>query len=587
VTGTSVASPDRTARPEHPQGADGSAHLSRRAAWVICLVAVLFAGSSLRQAWTDGPTFDEANDLASSLAALTRHDLRANPQHPPLFRTVAAIPVLFLDPTIPDGAAWDRASGHDLAVQFMHHEVASGHLQRDLFAARVVPVLEAVAIAWLLALLAGRLLGGAAGVFSAVLWLVNPLVIGLGHVDGIDLSATLTTVLTALAVLAARRDPTRRRVALVGLCGGLAILTRLTGVLVVLLAAAAVAAAGWRGARRRPLLDASLVVAVAWATAMVVYAALSPVDIGSAGHGVAAVVGTVGHVVVPPAWLRGTEHLWRVGSTPGPAFVLGEAHTGRWLWFWPASLVVKLPPTTLAVLVAGPLAWVRLPRAVRREAAWVVALPALALTLFTVQQQRPIGLRYLLPALALWIVAAAPIVVVLGRRAARTVVALAVAGGLAASLVTPSLASTNPLLGPGYRVATDSNLDWGQSYPALRRWSPSHHPWVAYFGAPGLGVDTLPGARDLADAPADLTGWVAVSASLLTAYDRDELGWLRAYCPVAVIARTVLVYRFTTPPERARPGPEAPRGPCAGSTSRLASRSNSPDAAAHAGGTPS
>jgi hypothetical protein len=85
-----------------------------------------------------------------------------------------------------------------------------------------------------------------------VLWLADPFVIGLGHLDGIDIPATLTTVLVALAVLAAWRNPTRRAVVVVGLCGGLAVLTRLSGALVVVVAAVAVAAAADPGAGDEP-----------------------------------------------------------------------------------------------------------------------------------------------------------------------------------------------------------------------------------------------------------------------------------------------------------------------------------------------
>jgi hypothetical protein len=303
---------------------------------------------------------------------------------------------------------------------------------------------------------------------------------------------------------------------------------------------------------------------------MVAYVVLSPVDVPPGRSGMAGVLAVAGHLAVPPEWWHGTRHLLRVGSAPGPAFVLGRAHTGRWWWFWPASLAVKLPPTTLAVLAAVPVAWVRLPRMIRREAGWVVALPALAHTLFTLQQQRPIGLRYLAPALALGIVGAASVVTVLRGVARRAVVAVAVGGALVASVAAPSLAWTDPVFGPGYQVATDSNLDWGQSYYALRRWSVRHRPWVAYFGPAGLGVETMPGARDLSRAPERLTGWVAVSASKLTAYDRGDLAWLRAYCPVAVLDRSVLLYWFTTPPDRTRRGPPSPPRPCAGGVSEPA-----------------
>jgi len=83
-----------------------------------------------------------------------------------------------------------------------------------------------------------------------------------------------------------------------------------------------------------------------------------------------------------------------------------------------------------------------------------------------------------------------------------------------------------------------------------------------------LSIADLPGARDLRAAPTRITGWVAVSASKLTAYDRRRLSWLRAYCPVDVLARTVLVYRFDAPPDRTIVGPDAPARECRRSLQR-------------------
>jgi hypothetical protein len=190
-------------------------------------------------------------------------------------------------------------------------------------------------------------------------------------------------------------------------------------------------------------------------------------------------------------------------------------------------------------------------------------------TLFTMQQQRPIGLRYELPAIALALVAASPIVRVVTPRVRRALGAVAIGVGALACTAAPALAWTNPLLGPGYRQAADSNLDWAEAFPTLVRWSPAHRPWVDIFSPPGLSNADVPGAHDLNNAPAsaDITGWVAVSASRLTVYNRDSLAWLRAYCPVDVLDRSILVYRFTSPPDRHTPGPADPAPPCRGNTS--------------------
>ena len=63
--------------------------------------------------------------------------------------------------------------------------------------------------------------------------------------------------------------------------------------------------------------------------------------------------------------------------------------------------------------------------------------------------------------------------------------------------------------------------------------------------------------------PDALHGWVAVSVTNLTALHRDELSWLRAYCPVGSIGGSILLYYFDAPPD-ATPGPTMPVGPCFG-----------------------
>jgi 4-amino-4-deoxy-L-arabinose transferase-like glycosyltransferase len=426
-----------------------------------------------------------------------------------------------------------------------------------------------VAIGWLIAMLATALFGSNAGLVAGLLWLANPFVLGIGHLDGIDMPATLTTVLAALAVLHARRNPTRGRIIIVGLCAGLAVLARVSGLLVIATAAFALFTPQWREQRDHAVWRAAVVVGTAWLTVMAAYAVLSPVDILGHGAPLHAAMNTIGNVLVPPEWLRGTSYLLHDGNNPGASFLLGLQHTGAWALFVPGSLFVKLPPTTLAVLIVGPLAWLKLPGAARRDAAVVVAVPAIAHTLFTMQQARPIGLRYELPALALALVAASAIVHAITPRVLRALGAVVVGVGALACSAGPALAWTNPLLGPGYRQAADSNLDWGEAFPALARWSPSHHPWVEVFSSPGLGNAAVPGARDLTTAPAStpITGWVAVSASELTVYDRHDLAWLRAYCPVRVLDGSVLVYRFSSPPDRRAAGPETPALPCTGGTS--------------------
>jgi hypothetical protein len=249
--------------------------------------------------------------------------------------------------------------------------------------------------------------------------------------------------------------------------------------------------------------------------------------------------------------------------------------TGASVWFWFATLVVKLSTPIVVLLVAGPLVLVALVRSGRisrstwRQTLVAVVLPAVVLFVFELPNPRTLGVRYLLPSIALWIVAASPIALVVTRRVAAMAVGvvLAVAAAITVYSFPNSIAYTAAPFRPGYRVATDSNVDWGQNFNQLASWSRGRHPYVAYFGPRGVTGADIAGTRPLVGtAPAHISGWVAASASDLTSADRGSLSWLRAYCPVGTLGGSILLYHFTVAPTAAA-GPAAPASLCAGRVS--------------------
>jgi 4-amino-4-deoxy-L-arabinose transferase-like glycosyltransferase len=547
---------------------------------ILGLFAAAFLGLGLHQAWADSPTFDEPVYLAAGLSSLTTHDLRINPEHPPLAKAIAALPVLFAHPVIPHTDAWRRGDEHVDSAEFLRAQLRAGTLQRVMFLARLVPLAEALAVGMVVYLLARRLFGRWAAIVAATLWWAGPLVLGLGHLDGIDLPFTLAALLVTLALLRvlepARHDPRlRSRLIVLGLACGLAACVKDTGLLLAALAPAVVAVSGWRARRWRTAVDALVVGVVAWLLVWVVYVVIAPGQLLHPG-------------LLPHADLVGLRYLGSHDTQAAPGFLLGAYWNGARWWYWPVSLVIKLPVTTLVLLLATPFGLVLARRAVRNRALAAVVLPAVVLTAFTVPGPRDIGARYLLPVLALWLVAASssvPAIVPAARATAgagpsprwRTAAAVAVAllvvvsAAFTIESAPHSIAWTMPPFRPAYRVASNSNIDWGQDFYRLLDWSPGRRPAVAYFGPRGLTFADVPGATSLlATTPSQLTGWVAVSATTLTTDEHSRLSWLRAYCPLGTIGGSIVLYRFDRPPDGA-PGPDRPAAPCP-SGARFSSR---------------
>jgi len=530
---------------------------------ILAGLAAGFLALGLAEARSDSPTFDEPVYVSAGLAAILHHDVTYNDEHPPLPKVLAALPVLLVHPAVPANGPWAGNDEHTYAAKFMDAQLAAGDVRSVTFASRLVPLAETVGTAFVLFALALELFGAAAGragalagLLAGALWLTSPFVLGIGHLDGVDVPFALATALSSWALVRWLRRRTVRGLVWLGLAFAAVAGSQISGLLVVALGLAVVLVAD--GRRRWPVqVGAGLARAVGQAVLA----------------GLICVAGLwLGYLVVDPAaiaharlglpypFLDGASYL-RTQDTMGTAgYVAGVAYQGGRWWFWPLSLVIKWPLVSLVLLAAGLLACGWLPRPVRRPAVWAVGLPAAALAAFDLVMPRDVGLRYTLPSLALAAVLAGGLVPVAARWArarprawpvTRIGIAVLVALSAVATIISfpQSLSWTTLPFRPGYTAVTDSNIDWGQGLYTLSAWSLTRHPYVLYFGPRGVTAASIPGARALPADPAQhVTGWVAVSVTAVNSTNRAQLSWLRPWCPVQVLAGSILVYRFRVSP---------------------------------------
>ena len=558
-----------------------------RARWLplatLLAATIGFLALGLGEARSDSPTFDEPVYVAAGLAAILHHDLTFNDEHPPVPKVLAALPVLLANPVIPGNGRWSGNDERSYSARFAHAQLAAGRLRVVTFAARLVPLAESAGVAFAAYGLGAELFGATAGAFAGLLWLASPLVLGIGHLHGTDIPFALAVTLCSWALARWLRLRTARALASAGLAMTAAAGTEMSGLLVVLAGLTVIVVASWPSGARRACASAGRAAAITWACLWVSYAALDPS------------VMVQPTILVPRPYLDGIAYLASYHAAAAPGYLAGLPYTGSRWWFWPLSLLIKFPAASLALLLAGTFAWCCTDRAARRRLLLAVGIPAFPLVIFTLTSPLNIGIRLLLPVIALWAAAASALVpavsalspaapralggaaaarIAVGRPAACAAVAtLLAAGAIVTALSFPgSIAWTAPPFRPGYAAATDSNIDWGQGLYALQSWSRDRHPWVSYFGPRGLTVAAVPGARALLGTPPDrVSGWVAVSATALNTADHTRLAWLRDYCPVGVLNGSVLIYHFPKPPAApsgAVPSPARPAAVCPGTWSR-------------------
>src|SRR2546427_3721429 len=82
----------------------------------LLLQGLIFIGESSQ-------TSDEAAHIAAGYSYLVTADFRLNPEHPPLIKEWAALPLLLLDLKFPWGPLWDQPEEWNIGRIFVHENL--------------------------------------------------------------------------------------------------------------------------------------------------------------------------------------------------------------------------------------------------------------------------------------------------------------------------------------------------------------------------------------------------------------------------------------------------------------------------------
>jgi hypothetical protein len=199
----------------------------------------------------------------------------------------------------------------------------------------------------------------------------------------------------------------------------------------------------------------------------------------------------VEHLRSPENAYRGLSIQFKHNAEHGGTYLLGESHRSSVWYYFPVALSIKL---SLPLLIITILLACRNPRALLNWA----CLSAAGLLVFSPLYRVQIGVRFVLPLVALGVVGLAAGLIRTWNASTVSWTRTALAGGVgvgifwtaaAAMAVWPDgLCYTNALWGGtdhGYRYLSDSNYDWGQGLKELTRWQRRRGiDWVNvwYFG---------------------------------------------------------------------------------------------------------
>jgi hypothetical protein len=244
--------------------------------------------------------------------------------------------------------------------------------------------------------------------------------------------------------------------------------------------------------------------------------------------------------------------------------------------YFPVAFAVKTPLPTIVLFIAG--LWLAVRGALKRIAAVFLIVPAVVYFLLAVGTGINIGLRHILPIYPFLfvLIAGAAAHLWTSRRFWRPALAIfAVWYAASAVWIYPHyLAYFNEAAGGpknGYKILTDSNLDWGQDLKGLKLWMERERVEkirFVHFGYDdpeyyGIDASYLPGTWILFDPPATQSPgpsrYVAISPTLL--YSPSIIGrrsqvefveQFRGKEPLATIGYSIFIFKNEDPESHAR-----------------------------------
>jgi hypothetical protein len=482
--------------------------------------------------WNESQTWDEAAHIYAGYSYWTRGDFGMNPEHPPLVKLVASLPLLPLKlnpPPVPE--TYFRIAPYVGAQGLLYAGDADGLL----FRARIATSLFTLALALLVFAAGYEMFGYGAAILSLLLFVFEPNILGNGALVATDLAVASCFFATVYVFYRYVKRPSPGRLVLCGVVAGLALAAKHSGngILPVLVLLAFVemlfrrrAALATPGAAEKQC--SAMLQTGRWACTLVVIAVIAIAELWAfygfrfrARPGKLEITPPLADYVkelhrpreqqailalahwraLPEAYLYGMTDVL-VGTQEGrPTFLLGKLYpVGRWFYFPMAFLIkstVGFVVLLLLLIFARPLRCLGL----HREALFL-AIPAAMYLAVSLTSRLNIGLRHILPVYPFLVVlagAGAWSLMRISHRWAYVVTALMVFHVASSLRAFPDyLPYSNEIWGgPSntYKVLTDANLGWGWGLKAIQRYASKRHLtdcWLAYSGPVNPGYYHIP-----------------------------------------------------------------------------------------------
>jgi hypothetical protein len=555
--------------------------------YLLIAIVLLFALLSFSASRQESVTIDEFRHLSTGVYYWQSGDYSFDRATPPLWKMAMALPAYLAGaktvqfyPLPEISAGWEPWF---VATDFMRDnaDAYTGYLQ----SARLVNILAAAACLVILYCRCRRSFGSAAALFGTAFIAFSPTFLAHSHYATTDVIATLTLMSVVFLLIDYRLKPGAGRLASAALIFSLSILCKFTALLVfplLLLVPLLVAVDQLKegpGIRQQLL---TVLVSLAKSLLLVIMTVLLTVNIFYGFEGTGTALGKMSlesksltalgqssfgvvPIPLPGAFVKGFD-LQKSDSdySEFPAYFMGKWSVEGFRSYYLAAFIMKETVPFLFLLVIALIMLFR-KEGVSQSSADLLLLSYVPLTLILVLSyinKLNVGIRYLLPVYPFLCLYLARMYRSLSpwRGALMALSLLFMVHMVSVLRVSPHFTSYfNELFGgaaKGYRYLIDSNIDWGQDLPSLKKFMSEHdiaQVQLAYFG------HGLPEFYGIEYEPLTLPakpGYVAISVSLLQGHpylltyldppqfaEAGQFLAMRNLQPIGRAGYSILIYR--------------------------------------------
>jgi len=482
-------------------------------------------------------TNDEVPHIAAGYSYIKTGDFRMNPEHPPLIKLLAGLPLLIVNPNLPlQDNSWAESLEWEFGARFLY--TYNTNADQIVFWARIPMMLLATLFGLFVFLFARDLYGDKAGLMALLLYSLSPNVLASSRLVTTDMGIAGFAMMTFYFLWKYMEHGKRKDLILSGVLLGCCLSAKHTGLFMPGIMFVTVMAYLYFKKDK----NISEVV-----KSKNTYRTIGSLCImGLIGVGVLfASYGFVGF----PAFIDGFKNVVLHSALGHRAYLMGEYSESGWWYYFPLAFLFKTPLGMIALLAICLLFLSRTKFKWRDE--MFLIIPALLFFGSFMVNKVNIGLRHVLPLYPFMFIYVSKLTTINWKKNVK----ILVIGGLLVLYIIESmlifphyLAFFNMGIGGpdnGWKYLSDSNIDWGQDLKGLGLWLDEQkidHIKLTYFGLDSKryrGIDW----EELKCGPS--TGLMVASITRLNGFTEKEglcLKWLKEQEPIANIGHSILIW---------------------------------------------